>query len=501
MDIKLFVVGVGLSVGWLFLRSIYRLYFHPLSNFPGPKLAAISHAYEFYYDGILGGQFMWEIQRMHEKYGPIVRINPRELHIKDPYFFDQIYTSKKQEKDPYFVRLFTVPLAAVSTIDHSHHRLRRETLNPFFSKRAVLGLEHIIHDKVEKVRVALRRAYKNKTVVSLDGIFAALTADVISHYTYGESIGILESEDLKNDFREAVNGASLMCHYTRFVPGVTTILDLIPGVIKWLQPGTKALFNLKDMIERNAVLALKGDLKKGAGSAKTIFDSLVDPSLPAEEKTPRRLRDEAIVVLGAGTETTARVLTVGTFYLYRNPAMLQKLRDELRQVMLEPTSQVALPELEKLPYLTAVVNESLRMAHSVTIRLPRIAPTAVLRYGNYDIPPGTPVSQSIYFVHTDPTVFPHPHKFDPDRWIEAANRGERLTKFLVPFTKGPRICLGLNLAYSELYQMFAALVRGFDLQIHNTTEESIRITRDMMIGLPDSDALEVHGLVSNVVSE
>lgn len=50
-------------------RSIYRLYFHPLSKFPGPRLAAISTLYEFYYDVISGGKFMFEIKRMHEQYG------------------------------------------------------------------------------------------------------------------------------------------------------------------------------------------------------------------------------------------------------------------------------------------------------------------------------------------------------------------------------------------------------------------------------------------------
>lgn len=69
MGISLFLVGMSLSVGYLLLRSIYRLFFHPLSKFPGPKIAAVTRAYEFYYDGIKGGMYMWEVQKMHEKYG------------------------------------------------------------------------------------------------------------------------------------------------------------------------------------------------------------------------------------------------------------------------------------------------------------------------------------------------------------------------------------------------------------------------------------------------
>lgn len=56
----------------------------------------------------------------------------------------------------------------------------------------------------------------------------------------------------------------------------------------------------------------------------------------------------------------------------------------------------------------------------------------------------TPVSQSIYFVHMDPDVFPEPNSFNPDRWLEFSQKGERLDRFLVPFTKGSRMCLGMK---------------------------------------------------------
>ena len=58
--------GIGF---YLLLRTIYRLYFHPLSKIPGPKLTAISHAYEFYYDVICGGKFLFQIEKMHQQYG------------------------------------------------------------------------------------------------------------------------------------------------------------------------------------------------------------------------------------------------------------------------------------------------------------------------------------------------------------------------------------------------------------------------------------------------
>src|SRR4051812_42279812 len=83
------VLGLGLILYAIGL-GIYRLYFSPLAKFPGPRLAALTHWYEVWYDLFAkggGGQFTWKVKEMHEKYGPIVRVNPDEVHIDDPEFW------------------------------------------------------------------------------------------------------------------------------------------------------------------------------------------------------------------------------------------------------------------------------------------------------------------------------------------------------------------------------------------------------------------------------
>lgn len=66
--LRLWVAIVALGA-YISIKAIYRLYFHPLSHIPGPKLAACSHLYEFYYNVILSGKFLFEMERMHQKYG------------------------------------------------------------------------------------------------------------------------------------------------------------------------------------------------------------------------------------------------------------------------------------------------------------------------------------------------------------------------------------------------------------------------------------------------
>lgn len=102
--------------------------------------------------------------------------------------------------------------------------------------------------------------------------------------------------------------------------------------------------------------------------------------------------------MGAGTETTSWALTVAMFHILENPSIRQRLEDELRSVNLNPDNNnndnhnqkdsPKLSDLERLPYLTACIQECLRLSYGVTSRLARIAPDQVLKIAGYDIPPG-----------------------------------------------------------------------------------------------------------------
>jgi cytochrome P450 len=92
---------------------------------------------------------------------------------------------------------------------------------------------------------------------------------------------------------------------------------------------------------------------------KTIFSELLNSDLPPEELSVERLGEEANITLGAATETTKGALTVATFHLLNNPTLHKKLRDELVSAIPEKDTILPLSELEKLPYLTACIQEGI----------------------------------------------------------------------------------------------------------------------------------------------
>ncbi|KAJ6186275.1 Cytochrome P450 [Penicillium mononematosum] len=342
-------------------------------------------------------------------------------------------------------------------------------------------------------------AYREGTVIPVDAAYAALTADVISHNCYGQSFNYLDQKDYVNGLRQAVDGNALLVHLYRFFPPLMKAVAVIAAYLpRSLTPRAADLFMMKRIIREKSIEALEHDGRK---SSQTIFDALSDPAIPEAERSLQRLEDEALLVLGAGTETTARVMSVGLFYLLSNKTLFYRLRAELKPLMPTPDARPTWNQLEELPYLTSVINEALRLTHVIPCRLPRIAPKEDLQFNGYTIPAGTPVSQSICDVHLDPYVFPNPHKFEPDRWIEAAAKAERLDRYLVPFSRGTRQCMGLNLAYSEMYLTFAVVVRWFDLELHETSYENIRLVRELIMGLPEANTISVKVKVVGLVTE
>lgn len=140
---------------------------------------------------VLCGQYTFHIRDLHAQYGPIIRINPFELHVSDPTFYDILYTSsasgERRDKWEWYTKQFATPEATFSTASHDQHRLRRAALNRFFSMASVKRLQPMIEERVTRLLERLR-SFKNvegsEGVITLDYAYAA--------FTNGESLLLLK---------------------------------------------------------------------------------------------------------------------------------------------------------------------------------------------------------------------------------------------------------------------------------------------------------------------
>lgn len=240
----------------------------------------------------------------------------------------------------------------------------------------------------------------------------------------------------------------------------------------------------------------------------TIFHGLLQSNLPESEKTSDRLAEEAAVLLSAGTDSSANTLSAITYHLLADPSKLERLRAELK---------VAVPEgclpkfaqVENLPYLSAVIQEGLRLHPAVSSRQQRVAPDEDLLYTNcststtYKIPAGTCTSMTPVLLSRLPDIYPSPSEFRPERFLE----NPKLKQYQLTFSRGTRMCLGINLAYQEMYIILAGLFGKFDvwdgtgeqnsltLELYKTTREDVEIVRDLVTENVKNDSLGVRVIV------
>ncbi|KAI4206164.1 MAG: hypothetical protein LQ348_001050 [Seirophora lacunosa] len=475
---------------------VYRLYLCPVAKFPGPKLAAASFWYEFYFDVVKLGRYAHKIDDLHKRYGPIVRINPCEIHINDPQAYQRIYVEASQRRSDRWsfpVNGVNLPGILGLTIDHDLHRMRRSALNPFFSKQQVLRLEPVINENISKLCRRLNEYKGAGTTVNLNCAYAALAGDIVTQYCFARSYAVLDEPDFAPHWEDVNVRITQFGHLFNHFPSLIKVLRKIPPRI--MSAGNPVL---KQFFDREIQLGQQiSAIKSGKNSAKnsnqkTIFHDLIyNSKLPPTELTIKRLQEEGTGIIAAGSVTTARTLYLISYYLILRPDVLARLQQELDEKEIfaaYPERRPSWVDLEKLPYLTAVLREGLRLAYGVVHRLARVFPDHVFTYDGWSIPPGTPISFSICDLHENPDIFPEPQKFDPERWLATdPETRKRFEQSWWPFSKGSRNCIGLNLAWAELYLTVATVFRrgGIDFELFETTEKDVLYQRDF--GAPQGD--------------
>ncbi|KAH8174628.1 cytochrome p450 domain-containing protein [Sarocladium implicatum] len=502
MALQHYLIAATASLGYVAALVMYRLIFHPLARFPGPKLAAATGWYLAYFDIMAGpgAQVMFELHRLHRLYGPIVRISPDEIHIDDYTWLDTLYTvTSGGHRDKHLPDAVIVgtPFAIFGTEKHDIHRKRRQAFAGIFSKANVARVETMVWDKMEKLLNNMNQEIKQHGHASMRVHTLAMTTDVAAAYCLEESLGLQDDESKARNWSEVQASVPdiipIARHFTWIIP---LSLSIPMWILAKYDPKLVRVLSIRTEAERQAKNAISQYEKNPEDTLpehqNNIFRTIIaSPRLPDSEKSYVRIGEEAWGVLVAGGDTAARTIANITFFLLEHRhTVLERLRRELAGVMPSPTSRPAFRDLENLPLLTAVIKETLRTHGPVTSRLPRVSPHEDLQYKEWNIPAGTPVSMSPGDIMHDPRIFENPDKWDPDRWmITDKDKLDLMNHNLIPFGRGGRMCVGQNLAWLELYVAVAALARFTDYELFETTRQhDVDYVRDCLLGQPEAQS-------------
>jgi cytochrome P450 len=207
----------------------------------------------------------------------------------------------------------------------------------------------------------------------------------------------------------------------------------------------------------------KGGRGEGPGDLLDMLLEAVDEDT-GESMSDTQLRDEAMTMFAAGHETTANALAFTLYELARHPDVLAELQAEVDHIVGDAAP--ALEHLEGLDLCGRVIEESMRL-HPPAWLIARSA-THDDFVGRYRIREGSIVFIAPFAVHRHPSFWRNAERFDPDRFLPSAKK-ERPRYAYMPFSGGPRVCIGNHFAEMEARLILAAIVQRFDVALDEST--------------------------------
>ena len=175
-----------------------------------------------------------------------MRINPNEIHIHDPEYYETVYANGQGIDKPSYVEYqFGTPGTIFGTVPHELHRQRKSVLLPFFSKRKVTEQIPQIQEHAAKICGRLNKEYLGTgKVLNLCNLFSCYTADVITKYSFDRTFDYLDSPDFVNPFTASFDGFKAFAHYSIQFPWLPKLLSKLPeSVIRVLQPAMVPVLN------------------------------------------------------------------------------------------------------------------------------------------------------------------------------------------------------------------------------------------------------------------
>nr|XP_053637590.1 cytochrome P450 4C1-like [Cherax quadricarinatus] len=199
----------------------------------------------------------------------------------------------------------------------------------------------------------------------------------------------------------------------------------------------------------------------GIKKRRAFMDILLEFAKENPEFTDEEIRKEVDTFMFAGHDTTASALNFILYILGHHPDIQVRIQEELDDIFGSGDRPFTAEDIRQLKYTEMCIKEALRIFPPVPVVSRKVKEDVVI--DKYHIPAGTTVGVVIYKLHRDPTQFPDPEVFDPDRFLPE-NINKRHPYAYVPFSAGPRNCIGQKFAMMELKILVSSILRRFRVE-------------------------------------
>ncbi len=335
---------------------------------------------------------------------------------------------------------------------------QRRLMQPSFHQNRLEVQDGMIVQAAVEMLDRWQASYDNRQPVDVAREMAALTMTITCRVLFGVDLGAEV-----NTIGEIINGVASLLEKPNH-PRLQQAAREFAGVVDRIIEQSRS--NSSDQGDLLSTLMRERDEVSGSVMADG------------------QLRSEVMGLLLAGYETTANALTWTYYLLSQNLWASERLREEVRQTLGErkPTSA----DLAHLPYLRQILDESLRLFPPAWIIGRRaIAQDSI---GGYHVPAGTVIAICIYTLHRHPAFWEQPDQFDPERFSPERSADRKRNAYM-PFSIGPRQCIGSNFALLEAGLILACIAQRFELHLLPDTEVQpqplfvLRPNRDLLMTL------------------
>ncbi|KAI0143697.1 putative benzoate 4-monooxygenase cytochrome P450 [Xylariaceae sp. FL1272] len=426
--------ALELIVLWLafFLaHSLYNVYLHPLSQYPGPLLRSASSIPNI--RGIWTGTSVRSIELLHKKYGPVVRTAPDALSFTTEKAWRGINSPKITSA---YLQFPTPSQSSVNSNDEDHSRMRRLISHAFSQSALVKQLPLIVtHMKNFIYRVRDQCVASPEREVDLNTLFISLAFDVITDLSYGQSLEALKKTQ-PNPF---IVGFYRDCQMYPIIPTVNEYSPL--RFLFGLMMRVPAIKKGQEMAFRTTQETVLRRMKHGRRSGEDFMTYMLRHNHD-RSMTEAEIIGSTSVFVNGGAEATATCMSAAIYFMLSNPTTYEQAREEVRSSF-ESQNNIESSTISHLVYLNALVEETLRIFPPTAETFARRT-DAVSEIDGHVIPPGVSVGVHQWSANHSPQNFHAPDTFAPERWLSNCppeyqndSRGA-----MQPWSIGPRNCIG-----------------------------------------------------------
>jgi cytochrome P450 len=437
--------------------ALYRVYLHPLAHIPGPLKAKLSSwwLYRLSYDGVEAS----EVEKLHQQFGPVVRIAPNEVDISDGTAINMIYVKnggfiKNECYTNFDIDSFHTLFSA---LDPAHRAVRSKAVVNMFSQSSIREGQDIIKGCVQRMveRIKKERDDSNGKPVNFLNITRSLALDAVTAYLFHKPYnGIMEAELSASQFVNMFVAVGRFFYLPKWA---------FSGAEFWqsrMQEFKPQIYHSIATVDKFVAQLVDEARKDDKSNGRTYQARLLKAGISREE-TIAQCKD----LMFAGTDSTGMNLATICWYLSKQPSTYEKLYEEV--------TADSNADPQTLLYLSGVIKEGLRLSMANPTRLPRVVSQSGLSVpGLPSIPPGASVGVSAYSVHFKDQVFEDSREFKPERWAKPT---EEMLRDFFAWGAGPRQCIARNLATAELFWAVQELVKEDVLRGSSAVKDEINI--------------------------